>query len=127
MLSNVVKPAAQQAPLTCAFFAFQEMIERRKEEQEQFLLEKERAEERKRREMAEQAQAAEELRRRQQAAMREQERIQREMEERELEEAKLLLGNKKIKDGEKFDRKKIMHVSAYKDFISGCCTAFLLF
>ncbi|KAK9813797.1 hypothetical protein WJX73_010183 [Symbiochloris irregularis] len=94
------------------------VIERRKEEAEQQLMQAELEEEKKRLHQARMSEAMEEERRRADRVKREEDRIQKEIQEKEEEEARNLLaearkrGSKvaKIKEGEKLDKRTVQEV-----------------
>eukprot|EP00775_Hariotina_reticulata_P001959 gene1959-2286_t len=95
--------------------ARKQVIEKRKEQQEAAMVEAEREEERRRMQAAREQELLEEKRRREEAARREKERLERELEEQEMEEARQLLeqtrrkkGGALAKEGEKLDRKALM-------------------
>ncbi|TMW91820.1 hypothetical protein EJD97_013842 [Solanum chilense] len=99
------------------------IIEKRKEEQERLLLEKERVEESKRREHQKMTEEAEQKRVSAELEQRRNQRILKEIEDRELEEAQAMLQEaekrskrkkKPVLDGEKMTKKDIMELALHE-------------
>ncbi|KAL3326772.1 hypothetical protein AABB24_037459 [Solanum stoloniferum] len=99
------------------------IIEKRKEEQERLLLEKERVEESKRREHQKMTEEAEQKRVSAELEQRRSQRILKEIEDRELEEAQAMLQEaekrskrkkKPVLDGEKMTKKDIMELALHE-------------
>ncbi|XP_049401432.1 eukaryotic translation initiation factor 3 subunit A-like [Solanum stenotomum] len=119
-LSNLVEIVEKEHK---RLLARKSIIEKRKEEQERLLLEKERVEESKRREHQKMTEEAEQKRVSAELEQRRNQRILKEIEDRELEEAQAMLQEaekrskrkkKPVLDGEKMTKKDIMELALHE-------------